>query len=239
MRSLHYTGLALLALGIGACQQTGDEAASMDSEDESVAGEAATAVRQSYPDLPADVVFESDRVVAQKVSADAGTWSGEHSHPGGQIVVVLEGGTVTYREGGDEITRTFEAGDVAAVDAIDSHDHASDAPMSFVLLSIAPGEGGAGAAQDYPNSPAEVVLENDHVIAQRLVAEHGTWAGEHGHAGGQLVVVIKGGTMTYREGGEEIERTFSAGEVFEVEPIENHDHMVTSDSVESIILTLK
>ena len=51
-------------------------------------------------------------------------------------------------------------------------------------------------------------------LAQQIVSEPGQWTGEHSHDGNQLVVVVKGGTMVYREGGEETEVTYADGEVF-------------------------
>jgi quercetin dioxygenase-like cupin family protein len=233
-------GLLLILFVIAACGQQAQEAA-MEEEEPVVTEETTSAVRQAYPNLPSDVVFENDQIVAQRVTAEPGTWAGEHSHPAGQVAVVLKGGTQTYREGGEESERVFEAGEVIAVEPTDAHDHMlSGDGADFVLITLAPGEPGTATSQDYPNRPAEVVLETDRVIGQRLIGEPGGWVGEHAHTEGQLAVVIKGGTMTYREGGEETERTFTEGEVFMVEATAAHDHAVTSDSgVESILFTLK
>jgi quercetin dioxygenase-like cupin family protein len=231
----------LILFVIAACGQQAQEAA-MEEEEPVVTEETTSAVRQAYPNLPSDVVFENDQIVAQRVTAESGTWAGEHPHPGGQIAVVLKDAKQIYREGGEETERTFAAGEVIAVEPTEAHDHmiSSDPGADFVLITLAPGEPGTATSQDYPNRPAEVVLETDRVIAQRLIGEPGGWVGEHAHTEGQLAVVIKGGTMTYREGGEETERTFTEGEVFMVEATAAHDHAVTSDSgVESILFTLK
>jgi quercetin dioxygenase-like cupin family protein len=230
----------LILFVIAACGQQAQEAAM--EEAEPVATETTSAVRQAYPNLPADVVFENDQIVAQQITAESGTWAGEHSHPGGQIAVVLKGGTVTYREGDEETERTFADGEVLFVDPVESHDYevTSDSSMDFVMITLAPGEAGSAPPQDYPNRPAEVVLENDRVIVQRLTNEPGNWVGEHAHVDNQLVVVLKGSTLTYREGGEETERTFTDGEVFMVDTTVAHDHAVTGESgVESILITLK
>ena len=211
-------------------------------EEEPVATEETTsAVRQAYPNLPSDVVFENDQIVAQRVTAEHGVWAGEHSHGEGQIAVVLKEATQIYREGGEETERVFAAGEVVAVEPTEAHDHMiSSEGADFVLITMAPGEPGTATIQDYPNRPAEVVMENDRVIAQRLIGEPGNWVGEHAHTEGQIGVVIKGGTVTYREGGEETERTYTEGEVFMVEPTGAHDHAVTGDSaIETILFTLK
>jgi quercetin dioxygenase-like cupin family protein len=234
-------GLLLILFVIAACGQQAQEAA-MEEEEPVVTEETTSAVRQAYPNLSSDVVFENDQIVAQRVTAEHGVWAGEHSHGEGQIAVVLKDATQIYREGGEETERVFAAGEVVAVEPTEAHDHMiSSEGADFVLITLAPGQPGAATPQDYPNSPAEVVMENDRVIAQRLINEPGSeWVGEHAHPGGQLAVVIKGGTITYREGDEETDRTFTEGEVFMVEATAAHDHYVSSDSgIESILITLK
>jgi len=57
----------------------------------------------------------------------------------------------------------------------------------------------------YPNlenSRGEVVLENEHVVLQRLVVPAGEWEGIHSHPGNQVYVHIKGGEWSGRLGGE-------------------------------------
>lgn len=57
----------------------------------------------------------------------------------------------------------------------------------------------------YPNlenSGGEVVLNNEHVILQRLVVPAGEWEGVHSHPGNQLYVHINGGEWSGRLGGE-------------------------------------
>jgi len=57
----------------------------------------------------------------------------------------------------------------------------------------------------YPNlenSDGEVVLENEHVVLQRLVVPAGEWEGIHSHPGNQLYVHIKGGEWSGRIGGK-------------------------------------
>ena len=57
----------------------------------------------------------------------------------------------------------------------------------------------------YPNlenSDGDVVLENEHVVLQRLVVGPGEWEGIHSHPGNQLYVHIKGGEWSGRIGGK-------------------------------------
>jgi len=57
----------------------------------------------------------------------------------------------------------------------------------------------------YPNlenSDGDVVLENEHVVLQRLVVGPGEWEGIHSHPDNQLYVHIKGGEWSGRIGGK-------------------------------------
>ncbi len=57
----------------------------------------------------------------------------------------------------------------------------------------------------YPNledTDGEVVLENEHVVLQRLVVPAGEWEGIHSHPGNQIYVHIKGGEWSGRIGGK-------------------------------------
>ena len=57
----------------------------------------------------------------------------------------------------------------------------------------------------YPNlenSDGDVVLENKHVVLQRLVVGAGEWEGIHSHPGNQIYVHIKGGEWSGRIGGK-------------------------------------
>jgi len=96
--------------------------------------------------------------------------------------------------------------------------------VGVVLLGIFAIAGVLWAQQEFPNvSAGEVVLENDKVIVQKLSFETGTWAGEHSHEGGQLVVIIEPVKMLYKENGKEVERKFKPGDVFWIDPVK-HDH---------------
>lgn len=229
--------LLALVIGIAGCaQEEADREPAM--EQEAAEMETTSSVRQMYPNLPADVAFENERVVAQRVVAEPGQWAGEHSHVGGQLAVVLEGGPMAFREDGEETEVTYEDGQVLWVEPTAAHDHAAagDSPIEFILISMAPMEGMGGEMQDYPDITTDVVFENERVVAQRLTTEPGQWAGEHSHAGNQLVVVLKGGPVTYREGGEETQVTQEDGDIFWVEPTEAHDHANMGESAHEVIL---
>jgi quercetin dioxygenase-like cupin family protein len=233
--------LVALVVGLAACAQDRERPA-MEQEAAGAEMEAAPAAGQVYPNMPAELVFENERFVAQRLSSEPGQWAGDHSHTGGQLVVVLEGGTQTYREGGEETTKTREAGDVFWVEPTEAHDHAvsGDSPFTRILVTIAETEGMSGVPQTFPNIPVEVVFENERVVAQRISSEPGQWAGEHSHTAGQLLVVLKGGTITYREGDAETPVTYAEGEVFSIEPTEAHDHAVTGDSpFVGVLITVK
>ena len=235
--------LLALVVGLAGCAQEADREPTMDQE--AAAGaemETTSSVRQMYPNLSAEVVFENERVVAQHIVGEPGQWAGEHSHVGGQLAVALKGGIQTYREGGEETDVTYEDGDVFWVEPTEAHDHAvkGDSPIEAILISMAPMEGMGGGMQEYPNITTDVVFENERVVAQRLVTEPGQWAGEHSHVAPQMVVVLKGGTMTYREGGEETQVTYEDGDVFWIEPTEAHDHAAMGEVPgDAILITFK
>ncbi len=115
-----------------------------------------------------------------------------------------------------------------------------EAAMEETVSAAAGMEAIEGQAQVYPNIPAPVILENDEVIAQLWVSEPGVWAGEHSHMGNQLAVVVKGGTLTYREAGEETQVTYESGHVYWIGAIAAHDHTAAGDSpVEVILITMR
>jgi len=100
----------------------------------------------------------------------------------------------------------------------------------------------------YPNlenAQGEVVLENEHVVLQRLVVPAGQWEGVHSHPGNQLYVHIKGGEWTGRLGDQiEYAKEFSPdGEVGWMDAIPlsaEHDSGNTGDTpIDIIYVTLK
>ncbi|MDH3628242.1 MAG: cupin domain-containing protein [Acidobacteriota bacterium] len=243
MKPLLFVGFAVLVLMVAGVACVSEKPAEAETAAGYAEPEVTSAVRQAYPNLSSDVVFENDQMIVQHLTSAAGEWSGEHTHEGGQVVIALQAGTTDYRVGDEETDRSFAQGEVWEVPAIESHDHAGsiEGDAGFLLVTLAPGEAsGTGVAQEYAGTPTNVVLENDRVIVQAMTFEPGVWSGEHGHPGGQIAFVIVGGTMTYREGGEDTERTIETGKVFEIEAVEAHDHAVTgANAMSTVLLTLK
>ena len=100
----------------------------------------------------------------------------------------------------------------------------------------------------YPNlenSDGDVVLENEHVVLQRLVVGPGEWEGIHSHPGNQLYVHIKGGEWSGRIGGESEYSGIGSedGEVGWMDAIPlsaGHDSGNTGDApIDLIYVTLK
>jgi len=223
--------LLLFSIAAVGCSQGESNEADEEEMDHST-----MAAGQIYPNTPAEMVFTNDRVIVQRLSGEAGVWTGEHSHEGNQLAVVLKGGTQIVREGGEETEVVFEDGQAAWVEATEAHDHMSNDAVDAVLITLAGLSPGMGAAQAYPDAEAGVIFENDRIVVQRLDMEPNVWTGEHSHAGNQMVVVLKGGTVTYREGGEETEVTRADGESFWVDAVEAHDHANTSEEAGAAVL---
>ena len=118
-------------------------------------------------------------------------------------------------------------------------DESQEDAMEETVGAAAGMEGMQGQPQVYPNIPAPMLFENDEIIAQSWTSEPGVWAGEHSHMGNQLVVVVKGGTILYREGGVETAVTYQAGDVYWIKAT-THDHSGGGDSpVEMILITVR
>jgi mannose-6-phosphate isomerase-like protein (cupin superfamily) len=101
---------------------------------------------------------------------------------------------------------------------------------------------------NYPNlddPDGEVVLNNQHVVLQKLIVGPGEWEGIHSHPGNQIYVHIKGGYWSGMLGGQfEYQHEFDAdGSVGWMDhiPIEaKHNSGNTGDSpIELIYVTLK
>ena len=220
--------LAVLLLPVAACAPAAEQAEDMATEG------------QTYPNVEPTTVFQNDRLVAQGFTMEPDVWAGDHSHDGNQLAVTLEGGTMVYREAGEETEVTYVDGQVFWVDAVASHDHAAkDATLQAVILTLADAEMGSGTAQAYPTTTPDVVFENDRLIVQLFTAEPDAWVGEHSHDGNQLVVVLRGGTMTYREGGEDTDVIYGNGEVFWIDAVAAHDHAAKDTPLEALLITLK
>ena len=97
---------------------------------------------------------------------------------------------------------------------------------SLIVLAVCMMVATAAVAvqQSYPNvENIPVVFENDKVVVQKLTFEPGDWVGEHAHDGSQMVVILKGMTTVYKEGGKEKEVAYEDGDVFWIDAV-THDH---------------
>ncbi len=118
-------------------------------------------------------------------------------------------------------------------------DESQEDAMEETVSAVAGMEAMQGQPQVYPNIPAPMLFENDEIIAQSWTSEPGVWAGEHSHMGNQLAVVVKGGTILYREGGVETPVTYQEGDVYWIKAT-THDHSGGGDSpVEMILITVR
>jgi len=100
----------------------------------------------------------------------------------------------------------------------------------------------------YPNldNPrGEVLLENEHVVLQRLVVGPGEWEGIHSHPGNQLYVHIKGGEWSGRIGGKSeysgtVDEDGAVGWMDAIPLSAGHDSGNTGDApIDLIYVTLK
>ena len=93
------------------------------------------------------------------------------------------------------------------------------------------------AQQEYPNVEVPVILENDHVIVQRVPFQPGDWVGEHSHPGNQLAILIDEVTTIYKTGDGETTETRPAGDVFWIDAV-THDHKSAAEGT-AILVTIK
>jgi len=100
----------------------------------------------------------------------------------------------------------------------------------------------------YPNledTDGEVVLENEHVVLQRLVVPAGEWEGIHSHPGNQIYVHIKGGEWSGRIGGKSeysgiVDEDGAVGWMDAIPLSAGHDSGNTGDAlIDLIYVTLK
>jgi len=160
------------------------------------------------------IVLRNEHVVLQRLVVPAGEWEGVHSHPGNQLYVHIKGGFWSGKMGG-ELVYSHELDGDGAVGWMDTipfsagHDsgNTGDASIDLIYVNlksdtpIAPD--GDHAPQNYPNIPLNLVFENDRVIAQRGQIEPGQWTGPHSRPGNQLYILVKGGNLSERSGGNE------------------------------------
>lgn len=213
----------------------------------------------NYVDLEnpyGEVVLSNEHVVLQRLVVGAGEWEGIHSHPGNQIFVHIKGGLWSGRLGGEvEYVGPADGdGAVGWMDAIPfsaGHDsgNVGDELIDLIYVTmksdapIAPDA--EHSPQVYPNIPMEMLMENDRLIAQRLLIEPGEWTGVHSHPGNQVYLHVKGGIWSERRGGEQSEpmpvsEDGSVGWLDATEHGEEHEMGNTGDTtIELVLVTLK
>ena len=81
-----------------------------------------------------DTILDNDKVNILRIHTPA-EWAGEHTHPGNQIAIVLEPVTMTYKEDGNEFSKSYEVGDVIWVDAV-THDHRPSVERTFLMVTL-------------------------------------------------------------------------------------------------------
>jgi predicted metal-dependent enzyme (double-stranded beta helix superfamily) len=113
----------------------------------------------------------------------------------------------------------------------------------LVLLAASPVALQQSFHQHYPNSPGEVVFENDKVVVQRYVVQPGQWEGVHTHSGNQLYVHLKGGEWTMRYGDKKETSVAEDGSVGWMEKVtlsQDHESGNTGkEPIEFLWITLK
>ena len=213
----------------------------------------------NYPNLKkpyGTVVLSNEHDVVQRLLVGPGEWEGVHSHPGNQIYVHIHGGEWTGRLGDDieyfeEISPDGEVGWMDAISLDVKHDsgNTGDTPIDIIYVTL---KGAAPIAsstdhvpQSYPNVAADVILENERMIVQRIFIEPGQWTGVHGHPGNQLYVQVKGGQWSSRSDdgqlvSEDILDAGAVGWVEALDPGDGHDSGNTGDStMEFVLVTIK
>lgn len=213
----------------------------------------------TYPNLEnpdGEVVLTNDHVVLQRLVVPAGEWEGVHSHPGNQIYVHIKGGEWSGRLGGEiEYSAEYSPdGEVGWMDTIPlsaGHDsgNTGDAPIDLIYVTLKDDAPIAPeiehAPQAYPDISAELVLENDRMIVQRVQVEPGQWTGIHSHPGNQVYIHIKGGIWSERRNGMQSPPSpfLDAGSVGWIDatgPGETHEAGNTGDTtIDFVLVTLK
>ena len=95
------------------------------------------------------------------------------------------------------------------------------------------------------NPRGEVLLENEHVVLQRLVVGPGEWEGIHSHPGNQVYIHIKGGIWSERRGDvqsppEPLSKAGSVGWLDAVDLGMGHESGNTGDTtIDLVLVTLK
>lgn len=213
----------------------------------------------TYPELEnpgGEVLLDNEHVVLQRLVVGPGEWEGIHSHPGNQLYVHIKGGVWSGRIGGksEYSGNVCEDGEVGWMDAIPlSAGHESgntgDTPIELIFVTLKADAPIAPeiehAPQIYPNTPLELLLDNDRLIVQRVQVEPRQWTGIHGHPDNQIYIHIKGGNWSERCDGVQsppspFSKTGSVGWMDAVDLSMRHESGNTGDTtIDLILITLK
>ena len=66
---------------------------------------------QAYPNISLELLFENDRMLAQRFQIGPGQWTGIHSRPGNQVKILIKGGKLSERRGGVQSSPSPHSGD--------------------------------------------------------------------------------------------------------------------------------
>jgi len=100
--------------------------------------------KQSYPNIPGELLLENDHVVVQRFSFPPGQWEGVHAHPANQLYIHLTDAHWKVRYGDRVTTGREPAGSVGWFGPVDlSEDHESvnmgDAPIELIWVTLKEG----------------------------------------------------------------------------------------------------
>ncbi|MEA3177219.1 MAG: hypothetical protein QOI59_742 [Gammaproteobacteria bacterium] len=164
--------------------------------------------RQTYANLPGEVLLDNERVVVQKFIVAPGQATGAHGQHGPALMVVIKGGVLvsksTQRASLWKDGNTFWADEAAGADA--GSINTGTTPIEVIWVTLKPVAPSVAAAKpdsahpylSYPNLPGEDLLENDLVVVQRFVLNPGQWEGVHAHRPNMLYIFVKGGQWVSR-----------------------------------------
>jgi predicted metal-dependent enzyme (double-stranded beta helix superfamily) len=163
-------------------------------------------LRQTYANLPGEVLLDNDRVIVQKFVVMPGKSTGVHTRHGPALMVIIKGGiltsTATHRATLWKDGNVFWA-DAAAADTDAGSINTGGKPVELIWVTLKPVSTAAKSNDDhpylaYPNIPGEDLLENDLVVVQRFVMYPGQWEGIHAHRPNMLYIFVKGGQWVSR-----------------------------------------
>ena len=100
--------------------------------------------RQTYPNIPGQLLLENNKVVVQKFVFPPGQWEGVHAHPPNQLYIHLKGGQWTVRYGDrleSVFARTRSVGWIGPVSLSKDHEsvNAGLEPIELIWVTLKEG----------------------------------------------------------------------------------------------------